>query len=213
MVDKIYIKLFNEAYSKGKYHTFVFDIKNSQKLENREKAQYQIIELIERIYFDLVELEKLLNKQILLHDDTYGNMFDKIDNDFRHKYEPFIFGDAVGITILSNSISDKVLLAIYELNKREVGIDFEFHINEGYYDTDDYGLGVEKAFRGYAIKILCDYHKEYFTKYRKQHKEESISPDELEYYMNLVSINHNIAVENALNYIETIRPKSLKKVD
>lgn len=213
MVDKLYIKLFNEAYGKGEYHTFAFDIKKSQKLENREEAQYQIIELIERIYFDLIELEKLLNKQILLHNDEYVNMFDKVDNDFRHKYEPFILGDTVGITILSNSIPDDVLLSIYELNKREVGIDFEFHVNEGYYETDDYGLGVEKAFRGYAIKILCDYHKEYFAKYRSSHMKERISEDELEYYMTIVSINHNIAVENARNYIERIRPKSLKKVD
>ena len=213
MVDKLYIKLFNEAYEKGKYHTFAFDIKNSRKLENREEAQYQIIELIERIYFDLIELEKLLDRQILLHDDTYVNMFDKVDNDFRHKYEPFILGDTVGITIISNSIPDSVLLSIYELNKKEVGINFEFHVNHGYYETDDYGLGTKQAFRGYAIKILCDYHKDYFAKYRKHHKEKSVSQEELEYYMYLVSINHHIAVENAQEYIDIIHHKTLKKVN
>ena len=78
-LDQHYLDLFIKNQGRGKYQMFTFDIKNSKEMcrEERELAQYQIIELIERIYFDLKNLEKKLNKQILIDRDNYGNIFEK----------------------------------------------------------------------------------------------------------------------------------------
>ena len=158
MIDKFYKKLFIENQGKGKYLMFTFDIKDSKLMESKVRliAQYQIIELVERIYQDLIMLEKELDKEILIHDINYKKIMDGCDNTFAHRHEPFILGDMVGITILTNSIPPEVVLSIFDLNKKELDITFDFHISYGNYETDDYGLGGVEAFRGYAITILSN---------------------------------------------------------
>lgn len=211
-LDKHYLDLFIDNQGKGKYQMFTFDIKDSKGMtsEKRLLAQYQIIELIERIYFDLRELEKLLDKQILIDREGYGNLFDKIVNDFAFRYEPFVFGDVVGITILYDSINPRVILDLFKKNKKEIGIDFKFHVAFGNYETDDYGFGGHIAFRGYALEILSNLHKSEYEYIRENMVYQSdLSEDERLYYEYLCNENHENAVINAEKYTYESSAKKL----
>ena len=212
MIDKFYKKLFIENQGKGKYLMFTFDIKDSKLMESKVRliAQYQIIELVERIYQDLIMLEKELDKEILIHDINYKKIMDGCDNTFAHRHEPFILGDMVGITILTNSIPPEVVLSIFDLNKKELDITFDFHISYGNYETDDYGLGGVEAFRGYAITILSNAHKSSFKDLNLKY-ERTISDEELNGYMNLIEINHLEAVKKAKSYLGFDETKYLSK--
>ena len=165
MVDKYYVKLFKKSLGTGKYLMFTFDIKESKKMSasKRYDAQIKIITLIERMYYDLLMLEEILKKEILIHDESYLNIFEYTKGDFAFKCEPFIFGDVVGLTIINNSIPPILIIDIFNMNKKELNIDFDFHIAYGNYETDDYVLGGELTFRGYVIHILSELHKDYFN--------------------------------------------------
>ena len=78
------------------------------------------------------------------------------------KQEPFLFGDTFGFTIYRDSLDKDVILSIYEYFRVALNIDFELHINDGYYETNDYGEGNKKYFRGYCCDLLANYHKEMY---------------------------------------------------
>ena len=78
------------------------------------------------------------------------------------------------------------------------------------YETDDYGLGATISFRGYAVTVLSNLHKKDFG-ITLNHNDE-ISQDELDYYMNLISITHEKAVKKAKEYFDSSSDiKTLKK--
>lgn len=168
MIDKFYIDLFLKCQETGKYRIFTFDIKDSKKMKNRYQAQLQIFNLIDNIYSDLKQLEIKLNKKILLDEEGYTHYKSQNKNSgFAFKYEPFNIGDMVGLTIYNGSIDNDVIYEIFEKNKKQLNIDFDFHINSGVYETDDYGLGVQKCFRGYCIQIVSNLHKGSYDKVRE----------------------------------------------
>lgn len=77
------------------------------------------------------------------------------------KQEPFIYGDVIGFTVYRDSISKEEVMHIFNQSKEELNIDFEFHLADGYYETNDYALGNIKYFREYCIELLCNLHKSY----------------------------------------------------
>lgn len=168
MIDKFYIDLFFKCQETGKYRIFTFDIKNSKKMKNRYQAQLQIFNLIDNIYKDLKQLEIKLDKKILLDEEGYTHYTQKNENSgFAFKYEPFVIGDMVGLTIYNGSIDNDIIYEIFEKNKKQLNIDFDFHINSGVYETDDYGLGNKECFRGYCIQIVSNLHKEGYKNVRE----------------------------------------------
>ena len=167
MVDNFYIDLFLKCQEKGKYRIFTFDIKNSKQMKNRYLAQLQIFSLIDNIYSDLKQLEIKLDRKILLDEEGYTHYTQKNNVGFAYKYEPFVFGDMVGLTIYNNSIDNDIVYQIFEKNKKKLNIDFDFHINSGVYETDDYGLGNKECFRGYCIKIVSNLHKSEYNYLRE----------------------------------------------
>ena len=172
MLDSFYIDLFLKCQDKGKYRIFTFDIKNSTQMKNRYQAQLQIFNLIDNIYSDLKELEIKLNKKILLDEEGYTHYTEKNNVGFAFKYEPFVLGDMVGLTIYNNSIDNDIIYELFEKNKKLLNIDFDFHINSGVYETDDYGLGATKCFRGYCIQIVSNLHKEKYNNLRENIEKE-----------------------------------------
>ena len=48
---------------------------------------------------------------------------------------------------------------LYEKHKQELGIEFDFHLADGYYETNDYVEGKNKYFRGYCLDLLSTLHK------------------------------------------------------
>lgn len=75
------------------------------------------------------------------------------------KSEPFIWGD---------TLSREYVLMIFDYYYKKLNINFNFHIADGYYETNDYELGGKKYFRGYCIDILSNLYKPCNSKLLKQ---------------------------------------------
>lgn len=93
---------------------------------------------------------------------------EKRKNGFGFKEEPFIFGDLVGFTVYRDSISTEEVIDVFNECREIIGIDYEFHIADGYYETDDWTEGQDKYFRGYCIDLLSNLHKPYNESLRKE---------------------------------------------
>ena len=163
MASLEYLDLCEKAQSNGeaKYQVYVFDIIESQKMDviTRKKANIKMIKLMIKIYFAI----KRENSNILIND---------LDNSskFGIQHEPFHYADTFGFTVYRNTISKEEIMALYQQYKKELNIDFDFHINNLYYETNDYTLGNELFFRGYAIDIAANLHKKEYSKLKKKVK-------------------------------------------
>ena len=166
-----YYDLFLKTEKNGIYHMFVFDIVNSKKMDNktRENAQIKMQELMNCIYNSIKEIELNNNKKILLKNEIVPyNEKDKVKLKFGFLYEPFLFADTFGFTVYRETITKEEILFLYEKFKKILEIDFEFHIKDGYYETNKYEEGNKLLFRGYLIDILSNCHKNYFQKLIKK---------------------------------------------
>lgn len=168
-----YIDMFTERQDKGIYHMFVFDIVNSKKMkpETRKNAQIQMKELMNKIYNEIKQIEVLSQEKILVMDIDSIVPYEeqqKVRYKFGMLFEPWIFGDTFGFTIYRNSLPKEVILSIYKKYKQKLNIPFDFHIADGYYETNKYEEGSDLFFRGYCIDILSNYHKDYYKHIRKK---------------------------------------------
>lgn len=170
-----YTDMFIERQDKGKYHMFVFDIVSSKKLdtETRRKGQIQMEKLMINIYNEIKQIEELSQTKILVTDIDGIVPYEeqqKVMHKFGMLFEPWILGDTFGFTIIKDSLPKDVILAIYEKYKQELSIPFDFHLADGYYETNKWEEGTELFFRGYCIDILSNYHKEKYKQIRKKQK-------------------------------------------
>ena len=159
-----YIDLYKKAQSNGKYHMFTFDIVDSKKMKSSTRwlSQQKMINLMLKIYNHIENIEIETNRKILMMEDgivLYGD-YDNMKNEFGLLMEPFVFGDTFGFTIYRDSLTYEEIINIYKYYKEELNIKFEFHIKDGYYDTNDWCRGNKLFFRGYCIDILSNYHKD-----------------------------------------------------
>ena len=162
-----YNDLFLLSQETGKYHMFTFDIVGSKKMdkETRTKAQYKMIKLMKSMYQLLTEIQEKTRKQILVFEEDFVPYDSGISfKGFGMKQEPFIIGDVFGFTIYRDSIDKDIIMKIYEYFKNSLDIDFDFHLADGYYETNDYAEGGTKYFRGYCIDVLSNFHKEQLQK-------------------------------------------------
>ena len=167
-----YNDLFLKCQETGLYHMFVFDIVDSKKLDPKQANWRMIsqIRLILNMYRRLQEKELLENKKILVFEEEFTHLGEERKNCFGFKQEPFVLGDLIGLTVYRGSITREEILKIYEEEKEYLQIPFDFHIADGYYETNNYEEGNEKYFRGYCIDLLSNLHKPYNKVIRKQLK-------------------------------------------
>lgn len=163
-----YNDLFLKCQETGKYHVFTFDIKNSKRITERENAQYKLIELNIMMYRMIQEKEIKENKKILVFEDGFTKFGERRLNEFGYKQEPFLYGDLIGFTVYRDTITKEDVLNIFNISKKILNINFEFHLADGYYETNDYVEGSEKYFRGYCIDLLSNLHKPYNKEIRKK---------------------------------------------
>lgn len=168
-----YYDMFIERQDKGNYHMFVFDIKDSKKMdkEKRKNASIQMQQLMHKIYNEIKEIERLSKTKILITNIDGIVPYEernKVMNKFGMLFEPFLFADTFGFTIYKNTLSKETILSIYEKYKQELNITFDFHIADAYYETNKWEEGNKYFFRGYCIDILSNYHKEYNKILRKK---------------------------------------------
>ena len=157
---------YNDLYLKcqdtGKYHMFVFDIVESKKMSKQERiiAQNKMIKLMTRIYKTIEKIQETTNRKILVFEEDFVTYESGKDfKGFGLKIEPFLFADTFGFTIYRDSLDKDVIYYIYEYFKKSLDIDFEFHVQNGSYETNDFVEGIYKYFRGYCIDILSNLHK------------------------------------------------------
>lgn len=158
-----YNDLYLKCQSTGKYHMFVFDMIDSKKMsfDYRREAQDKMIRLMNSIYEHIEYIEKYTNRNILVFDDDFVLYKSGLPyRGFGFKQEPFLFGDTFGFTIYRDSLSREKIYSIYKYYKTELKIDFDFHLADGYYETNDYSKGGVEYFRGYCMDLLSTLHKE-----------------------------------------------------
>jgi len=169
-----YIDLCEKAQNENsKYRVFTFDIVNSKKMskEVRNMASCKMEILMHKIYTEISNIEEKENKKILLKEGVvpYKERY-SVDGNFGVLYEPFIFADIFCFTVYNGSISEDEIFEIYEKCKYELRIEFSFHANNLCYETNDYGLGGNLFFRGYAIDICSALNKPLYNKIKiKRH--------------------------------------------
>ena len=147
-----YNDLFLKCQDTGKYHVFIFDIEESKKMDNktRNDAQNKLIKLMKCIYFTIKDIEKRTNKKILVFEENFVSFDSGLPiKGFGMKQEPFLFGDTFGFTIYKDSLDKNIILNIYNYFKYSLNIDFNFHLADGYYETNDYDEGHTKYFACY----------------------------------------------------------------
>ena len=168
-----YNDLFLKCQETGIYHVFTFDIKGSKKMtyngnNERLEAQYKIIELAIMMYEIIQKKELKENKKILVFESEFTKLGEPRLNVFGYKQEPFLFGDLIGFTVYRDTITNDEVIEIFNKCKKALNINFEFHISDGYYETNNYEEGKEKYFRGYLIDLLSNLHKPYNKEVRKK---------------------------------------------
>lgn len=141
-----YYDMFEKSQETGKYHMFIFDIVGSRNYKKDLPSIYKTSKvLFSNIYSNLKEIELERSIKILHIIDKKEYILDT---------EPFQFGDLFGFTILRDSILIDEVYDIYKKEKEKLNVYWDFHLKNGYYETDNYGLGNEKYFRGYCIQQL-----------------------------------------------------------
>ena len=199
--------LIKAQHENSEYRVFTFDIIGSKNMSKYDRyiAQYDIIFLIERVYADIKELEKTLNIEILIKEPGFGSFFDtNIQNDFSYRYEPFLFGDTIGLTIYNGSVDPLIIYEIFDYNKEEMNLKYDFHKCNLLYQTNDYHEGNTKYFRGYAIHAAEELHKRKNDEIRNSINDRNIvDNEEIKRYMYIVKTNHQKAINNAINLLST----------
>jgi len=180
-----YYDLYEKCQDTAPYHLFVFDIADSKTLSRDTNYISEISLLIYKLYKKIEEIEKVQNRQIL-HRSSYishpvlkkdgKNLFylqapilphEKRILQKEELYEPFqLCGDIIGLTILRNTLTEKEVYALFDQTKEELNISYDFHYDNGYYETDNYVEGGTKLYRGYLIPMLDDQHQK-INKYQK----------------------------------------------
>ena len=109
-----YHNLALKCQNDGKYRVFTFDISDSSKMSSEELLEAKICGciLMERVYQDLLLMEKSINKKILINDEGFNTILDDytIENEMQVPVDWFLFyGDSFGITIYNKSIKNDSL--------------------------------------------------------------------------------------------------------
>jgi len=146
------------------YHMFSFDIKESKKMipTKRMLAQYDLFTLADLIYEELLKLEKRFNRKILLEKEELNNTTELL------KDNPFVFGDALVVSIYNGSLSSDEMYSLFDNLKGELNSDYEFNRADALYETNDYSEGATKLYRGYCAQLLMELHKEHYKNVAKK---------------------------------------------
>jgi len=90
-------------------------------------------------------------------------------------------GDMITYFVYNNSITTERMIDIFSQELDKKGIDYPFHFNTGVYETNDYGEGGSKMYKGYMPQILEDSSKEInFIVTRETYKQTTENESEME---------------------------------
>ena len=165
MAFQEYYDLFLLAQSNpaAPYYVVSFDTIGSKLLAPKEREQltYNMIVIMKYVYNKFLELEKESGKQIVIKDERFYTPWDpRASSMMNGNYmDPSILGDNFEFTVLRDTVSKEEIIGWVNEYKKIINIKEEFHVADGYYETNEYGEGNTKLYRGYCLQILEKYHK------------------------------------------------------
>ena len=136
------------------YRAFMLDVVGSKKAEQYINEYPSYREFVDEIYRLLLQEEADTNTQILLKDKNNKTRLDgrKIING--NLYNPMTLGDMATYFVYNGSISTERFLELSVQAMRKFNISYSFHFNTGVYQTNDYGEGGTRLYKGYMPQIL-----------------------------------------------------------
>ena len=145
------------------YYMVSFDVVGSKNVPEDEFVSFhqKLVFIISYVYKKLEDYEKETGQVVLIKDSRFFTPWSEearetVDHNFM---DPKLSGDCFLFTVLRDTITkEQIVNWVYEAKNR-VGLEQDFHIADGYYETNEFGEANEKLFRGYCIKILENYHK------------------------------------------------------
>ena len=146
----------------AKYYVVSFDVIDSKKMpsEARRNLQLDIETIMKYVYEKLLEKEKELNREIVIKDDRFIRPWDNKSPSYNGNFiDPSIFGDNFQFTVLRGTVSKDEIIELVNEIKRKLNFNVEFHISDGYYETNEYAEGGTKFYRGYCLQTLERLHK------------------------------------------------------
>ena len=163
MAYEEYFDLYLKAQEnkEAPYYVVSFDTIDSKKLSNnkRQILQQNILRTVKEVYDKLLETERELNREVVIKDSRFTTPWSTITNHNGNNIDPSIFGDSFAFTVLRDTVSKEEIIEWVEECRRKYHMEESFHIAEGYYETNDYGEGGEKFYRGYCLQTLETLHK------------------------------------------------------
>lgn len=144
------------------YYVVSFDTIDSRLMlpEKREMLQNNIDIIVKYVYNKLLDKELELNKQVVIKDKRFIRPWDFRTSNWNGNYiDPSVFGDSFGFTVLRDTVTKEEIIKWVNECKNILNMEEEFHIADGYYETNEYGEGGIKFFRGYCLQTLETLHK------------------------------------------------------
>ena len=138
------------------YRMFVFDIKDSKKMDRTTRCDAQIksIDTLRMLTSVLLGLEQDTGRYILARDERI-----KINKDI-NLVSPILSnpcvnaGDSFVLSIFSYSLTDKEVANLFAKCAKEVGNGYAYSLSIGNFETTDYALATEKCFIGHCMAQL-----------------------------------------------------------
>ena len=150
-----YLDLFFETQKKEcPYRAFSFDIKNCRTLEEYQNNFMDYHNAMEYLH-SLIEQEEIItNHQILLRDENNMNYYSSKNIRNGNTTNPMICGDQTSFFVYNGLISTQRILELFRMALKKYNITYSFHFETGVYQTNDYGQGSTKMYKGYMPHIL-----------------------------------------------------------
>lgn len=143
------------------YYVVSFDTIGSQTMpiDKRNKLTKNILIIMKYVYEKLLIKEKELGKQIVIKDERFKRPWDKTSSWNGNYVDPAIHGDSFKFTVLRDTVTKEEIIELVNQCKKLLNMDEEFHVADGYYETNNYEEGRTKFYRGYCLQTLEGLHK------------------------------------------------------
>lgn len=155
MSYKEYFNMFRKTQLKEcPYRAFMLDVVGSRTLEQYAKENASFHEFIDEVYRLLLQEEANTNTQILLKDENNKSILGGRIGINGNLFNPITLGDMATYFVYNGSISSERFLELSVQAMRKYNITYPFHFSTGVYETNDYGEGGTRLYKGYMPQIL-----------------------------------------------------------
>ena len=150
-----YFDMYRKAQGKEcPYRAFMLDIIGSKTNEHYTKENTVFHEFVDEIYRLLEQEEIATNSQILLKDANNKSRIGGRMGINGNVYNPITLGDMATYFVYNRSISVDRFIELCVFAMKKYDLPYSFHFNTGVYETNDYGEGGTRLYKGYLPQIL-----------------------------------------------------------